>query len=693
MIYYLVTVALILTTCLVFYKALLQKETFFPLNRIILLSCLVLAFCLPLIPIPQQWSLRKTDSAFPVYVNIGQPNPVKPSVVKEVPGKATPDTGNVEVVKESKSIFKDFSIFKALTWIYWLGVMVFSINFLFQLSILLYRSYSRPFIQDGRYRIVELAGDQAPCSFGNNIFINPEKYDWDTYNQIILHEKIHIKQGHSYDILLAELALVFQWFNPFAWLYRKAIEDNLEFLTDNELLQHSDVERTSYQMSLVKVSAPHFPISLTTNYNQSILKKRLVMMNAKKSNISSTWKYLFIVPVLLVFVSFFNEPIAYGKTNKQPTYKTKELETEGSWFATVKGDKLHIRFESGINGKENNSSTTFSLAEFKNLPKNERGSFSLSRDAGTIVFSGKFDGNTGMGDYKFNADQSFIAFLDREGIKIDGDRDAMVFYMVNVNKSFVNMLKAEGYTKISKNDLIPLAALGVDLTYISSLKKEGLNNVSLQDLIPLKALGVDGKYVAEIKKTGYKNITADKLITFKSQGITGDFIKNAKIAKTESKEIEAEKVNENNKSPKKVQTSNQDDDDEAFGDLIAKKALNITAEYVKGFTDKGIKVTDDELISMKSLGITPEFISGFKNSGFPNLTNDEAISLKSLGVTVSEFAAYKKLDLNNLTVNDVISAKATGTSPSFIMSMKKKGFNYHSIDKYVQLRVVAGVID
>jgi beta-lactamase regulating signal transducer with metallopeptidase domain len=77
----------------------------------------------------------------------------------------------------------------------------------------------------------------------NYIFINPEKYDWDTYSQIILHEKIHIQQGHSYDIMLAELALIFQWFNPFAWFYRKAMEDNLEFLTDNELLEHSDVER------------------------------------------------------------------------------------------------------------------------------------------------------------------------------------------------------------------------------------------------------------------------------------------------------------------------------------------------------------------------------------------------------------------------------------------------------------------
>src|SRR5688572_5198754 len=119
--------------------------------------------------------------------------------------------------------------------VYWLGVGIFLVNFLVQIIVLLYRAYSRPVIKDGKFRIVELSGDKAPCSFGNNIFINPEKYDWDTYNQILQHEKVHIRQGHTMDILIAELVLIFQWFNPFAWLYRREVESNLEFLTDDHM--------------------------------------------------------------------------------------------------------------------------------------------------------------------------------------------------------------------------------------------------------------------------------------------------------------------------------------------------------------------------------------------------------------------------------------------------------------------------
>ena len=59
--------------------------------------------------------------------------------------------------------------------------------------------------------------------------------------------------------------LVFQWFNPFAWLYRREMESNLEYLTDDQLVHRHEVDKESYQLSLVKVSAPHFPLSLTTN--------------------------------------------------------------------------------------------------------------------------------------------------------------------------------------------------------------------------------------------------------------------------------------------------------------------------------------------------------------------------------------------------------------------------------------------
>ncbi|HYC27907.1 MAG TPA: M56 family metallopeptidase, partial [Chitinophagaceae bacterium] len=405
MIPYIINAGLILAGCLAFYKLLLQRETFYRLNRYVLVICIVTSFSLPLLPVPQQWSLRKAETVsapgVPAVLPTGQQLKTAPVDTVNPPVQQTSNTDSTAA--------EPFTLRKALTWLmylYWFGVVVFALSFLAQIAVLLYRAYTRPSIRDGKFRIVEVSGDKAPCSFANNIFINPGKYDWDTYNQILMHEKVHIMQGHTLDILLAEIVLIFQWFNPFAWIYRKEVENNLEFLTDDDLVQHKGLEMSSYQMSLLKVSAPHFPLSLTTNYNQSLLKKRIAMMNAKKSNVHTAWKYLFLLPLLVMFACLLNKPVAYGQREKSMrdnnaknelrNHENDEISTEGVWFATIKKDKIYIRFKrEGEDDDRSYNGTTFDLNELQDLPRNGTGSFSLTRDAGTMRFKGRFEGNEG----------------------------------------------------------------------------------------------------------------------------------------------------------------------------------------------------------------------------------------------------------------------------------------------------------
>jgi beta-lactamase regulating signal transducer with metallopeptidase domain len=706
MIAYLLNVALIIGTILVFYKVLLRNETFYKLNRALLMSCLVFAFILPLIHVPPQWSFRAAAT---------EANEITASASTSSPTPATTTQTSKPTVsistKEQAYSFQSLNFTKTLTWIYWIGVAIFSINFIVQLLTLLYRAYSRPVIKDGRFRIVELGGDQAPCSFGNNIFINPERYDWDTYSQILLHEKIHVQQGHSYDILLAELALIFQWFNPFAWLYRKAVEDNLEFLTDNDLLKDQEIDPSSYQLSLVKVSAPHFPVSLTTNYNQSILKRRLIMMNAKKSNLNTTWKYLFIVPVLMAFVSLLNEPIAKANPVNIANAKKagdlnglnafKSVAYEGNWFATIKGNTVNINFQKDGNDNNNNNST-FQLSEFNSLPKEQEGNFALVREAGTMNFHGKFNGNMGMGTYKFSPDKSFSDNLSKEGIRMDNDDDALVFFMVNLKKSYIAMLKKQGFTEITKDELIPLAALKVDEPFIHAIKSSGFSNVSLQNLIPLKALGVDHAYIADIKKSGYKDLSVDQLITFKAQGINGDFLKSSIEAEKQSrsnlgKSEQVERVDQKEKvgikKRKEDKEGSKGEEGSSFGNIIAMKVLNVDAAYRNSFQEIGFNVSDENLIAMKSLGVTADYIAKIKAAGFRNVETDEVISMKALGITTDEIKAYQTLGFKEITIDEVISAKATGVTPAYISSMKKQGHNLSSVEKYVETKAATGGIN
>ena len=471
MIPYILYASLILTACLIFYKLLLQKETFFYLNRFVLLSCMLLAFILPVLRVPQQMSFRKA----PAPVNIVYPDVALNQITTAKLAEQNVATTTAEPVQDNNTLNLE-QLMQWLIYLYWFGVVIFGLNFLMQAIVLLYKAYSRPVIKDGKFRIVEITNDKAPCSFGNNIFINPEKYDWETYNQVLLHEKIHIEQKHTLDLLLVEIVLIFQWFNPFAWLWRKELESNLEFFTDNKLLQHDKVEKESYQLSLLKVAAPHFPLSLTTNYNQSLLKKRLLMMNSKKSNVHTTWKYFFLLPLMVLFVCLFNEPVVKSQivtakeNKKQHQQEHHDIKTTGNWFATIKDDKLNMQFKSDGEKFDNSSNgSTFMLNEFKDLPRGKEGAFTLTREAGTMDFTGKFEGDKGMGKYKFTPNKNYGDDMQKEGIDITQDEDAMVFFFINVKRSYVKMLKQNGYTDLDKDKIIPLVALDINEAYIKSI--------------------------------------------------------------------------------------------------------------------------------------------------------------------------------------------------------------------------------
>lgn len=729
MIPYLLNVALMLTGCLCFYKILLRRETFYKLNRLVLAACLVLSFSLPLIPVPQQWSFWKAEQVetFPV------PTLQSPAVLEHL----NESQQSTEQKKDSATLANveaapDY-LQKATKWavyIYWFGVIAFALNFLVQLILLLYKAYRLPYIQDGKYRIVELSGNEAPCSFGHFIFINPEKYDWDTYNQILLHEKIHIQQQHTADILLAELVLIFQWFNPFAWIYRKEVESNLEFLTDEKLLENPEIDRTSYQMSILKVSAPQLPLSLTTNYNQSLLKKRITMMNAKKSNMNTSWKYGFIIPMLVLFVTLLNKPIANAQDNnagntatkKETARPKKSFEYEGVWFATIKGEKVTVQFKSDEENEFSTNSSGFALTDFEGLKSNSNGPYTLKREAGSMLLTGKFEGDQGMGQYKFTPNAQYVSAMEKEGIDTLSENDKIVFFFVDVKTEYVKMLKRQGYTKIGKMDLIPMAALKIDENYISSWKTAGYKDISMRDLIPLKSLKIDQAYAKEIKDAGFKDVTPHQLISFKAQGIDGKYIAGLKKSNAFSKD-------KNEPTPNDVISFKAMDVDEEYvktfadagykdlashqlvamkaqkitpeyiksfeavgmkdipvNQVIAFKSLGITPEYVKHFTDLGYKLNAGNITAAKSLGITEEFIKSYETAGFKNIPMNDVIALKSQNIPASAIKAYQDLGFADVSIHQIISAKAMGVTPDFIQSMKQKGHDLKSLQKYIQLK-------
>ena len=311
---------------LLFYKCVLQQENFFATNRLYLLCCILLAFALPYIELPklveQQGWLSTIIQPLPSTHEITAVS--EPVTTTPAPGAdyrqdhqqpAVATAGETGVVLNPLNHTEERSSSGGNSWAFWLlalyffGVLIFTLNLLFQTGgILLKAIRATDKIEDTDCTIVNTAPTQAPCSFFRYIFIYPDDYSYDTYEQIIAHEKIHIRMGHSLDLLVAEIAVIMLWFNPLIWLLKKEIEKNIEFQTDAILLEETAIDKEQYQLSLLQIAAPHKPLSVTTNYNQSLLKQRILMMNAKKSTLHSYWKYAFLAPVLFGTLLLLNEP-------------------------------------------------------------------------------------------------------------------------------------------------------------------------------------------------------------------------------------------------------------------------------------------------------------------------------------------------------------------------------------------------
>src|SRR5262245_41197813 len=161
---YIINVSVILVTCLAFYKLLLRRETFYKANRFLLITCLAVAFVLPLLQVPEQFSLRKVSGQSSVVSHESAIANGQLTMSNQATGdKQLPTTGNLQPVTNTQSQTSNLEPQTVLTWLFWLywfGVMVFGVSFLFQVVLLLWRARHNPVIIDGPYRIVEVSGDK-----------------------------------------------------------------------------------------------------------------------------------------------------------------------------------------------------------------------------------------------------------------------------------------------------------------------------------------------------------------------------------------------------------------------------------------------------------------------------------------------------------------------------------------------------
>jgi hypothetical protein len=690
MIPYLLYAALLIAICLLFYKLLLQRETFYHLNRWVMLICLPLSFLLPLVHIPLQWSVSFThhngavvveqvpQGAIAAVVN-PQPSimPLKHTKPATKPTTVQRSTGIVTSPNAIKSYFGGIDTMRWLFIIYITGVVIFALNLLIQLAYTLYQAYARPAIIDGPYRIVELSGDKAPCSFLNNIFINPSKYDWDTYNQILVHEKIHARQLHSIDILLAEIMIVLLWFNPFAWWYRVEMENNLEYLTDRAVTSKNDIETAVYQLSLLKVSTPHLSLRIATNYNQSILKKRILMMSAKKSNLHTLWKYFVLVPLFAGVACLFNQT-ATGKD-----FKTNEItgvamadsafksDIEGFWYANKEGDVLNMDMKIVINKQDwSYNGFVFPVSAFSSLPLKKQGDFFVKRQAGTILFNGKFEGDQGLGRFKMKFDQAYIRQLQQAGVTISNQDDLIGLVVNDVKKDYVKLLADNGFKQVTARQLGTMLFFKVSPADIRFWGHAGFKDFKVQDLMTAKSTNVDSSYAIAIRKAGYPDITFQELYRLRADSVTVDYIKGLTRAQQAGK-------NPGDTTGAVVPVSI----------ISTARYMHIDSAYMRAMAEAGYTLTASQLHSFKSFDITPAYITELKNLGYPNIPAPSLLGLKMAKVTPAYIQSLYDAGCSKIPLTSLSVFKAQGINADYIKNFNTLGYSHIEPVTLVQLKI------
>ena len=260
------------------YHFMLRKETFFTSNRWFLLMGLFTSVLLPLV----------------IFTKIiwVEPTPVN------YDWSSLPITTTVNEDHTEEYIYLGLAVLYCMGVLYLLtkfGIDFYSLQKVFKGKIIKHQA---------DFKFIDLQDNLAPFSFFNTIVYNSSLYSSSELENILEHEKVHSEQNHTVDVLLSRLFCILFWFNPFIWLYKKAILQNLEFIADSEATKKIS-DKKAYQFTLLKITTHQNCVAITNHFYQSLIKKRIVMLNKNQSKKSNSWKYALVLPALIAFVLLF----------------------------------------------------------------------------------------------------------------------------------------------------------------------------------------------------------------------------------------------------------------------------------------------------------------------------------------------------------------------------------------------------
>ena len=336
---YSVKVAVCLALFYLFHKLLMSRDTFHTFNRFAILSMMLLSLVLPLVHL-------SLDSE--TGINRG-------TVALEglVAQTVVADGGN--------GVGEGMTLTQVLLAAYVLGVVLFVGKALLSVGSLL-RLIRRARCVEVRngIRIYTMQGDISPFSWFRYIIMSEK--DWqENRREIVLHEMAHIRRCHSMDVAVCNMMIVFQWYNPAAWLLKRELQTLHEYEADEAVLS-AGVDATHYQMLLIRKAVGERLFSMANNLNHNSLKKRITMMKIKRTNPVQKAKIAFVLPLAAMTVAAF--------ASQKVENLSEKVEQESEAFSSVSdnpvvravGETAHVAAVKVQEDKALEEATSLSMA-------------------------------------------------------------------------------------------------------------------------------------------------------------------------------------------------------------------------------------------------------------------------------------------------------------------------------------------
>lgn len=336
---YSVKVAVCLALFYLFHKLLMSRDTFHTFNRFAILSMMLLSLVLPLVHL-------SLDSE--TGINRGT------VALEGLVAQTVVDGGG-------NGVGEGMTLTQVLLATYVLGVVLFVGKALLSVGSLL-RLIRRARCVEVRngIRIYTMQGDISPFSWFRYIIMSEK--DWqENRREIVLHEMAHIRRCHSMDVAVCNMMIVFQWYNPAAWLLKRELQTLHEYEADEAVLS-AGVDATHYQMLLIRKAVGERLFSMANNLNHNSLKKRITMMKIKRTNPVQKAKIAFVLPLAAMTVAAF--------ASQKVENLSEKVEQESEAFSSVSdnpvvravGETAHVAAVKVQEDKALEEATSLSMA-------------------------------------------------------------------------------------------------------------------------------------------------------------------------------------------------------------------------------------------------------------------------------------------------------------------------------------------